>query len=77
MRIVINIKENGGGVGITPRLDGGSKDTKFETRAGERLFSEINALLDRITKGAEAAAGKPRRLEKLLAWLKRKTQEPV
>ena len=41
MRILINVKETGGKIGIEAKLDTGCRDTERERAAGEALFHHL------------------------------------
>ena len=57
MRIIINVKEIGGKIGIEAKLDTGCRDTARERAAGEALFNFLGNQLSSL----EQKAAKPSR----------------
>ena len=56
MRIIINVKEIGGKIGIEAKLDTGCRDTARERAAGEALFDFIGGQLSSLEQTAEKPA---------------------
>ena len=53
MRILINVKEIGGKIGIEAKLDTGRRDTARERAAGEALFHHLGDHLAAMEQTAE------------------------
>ena len=53
MRIIINVKEIGGKIGIEAKLDTGCRDTARERAAGELLFDFLGFQLSSLKQTAE------------------------
>ena len=53
MRILINVKEIGGKIGIEAKLDAGCRDTARERAAGEALFNFLRRQLSSLEQAAE------------------------
>ena len=53
MRIIINVKETGGKIGIEAKLDTGCRDTARERAAGEALFNFLGGQLSSLEQTAE------------------------
>ena len=64
MRIIINVKEIGGKIGIEAKLDTGCRDTARERAAGELLFDFIGGQLSSL----EQTANKPDRWARVKAF---------
>ena len=65
MRIIINVKEIGGKIGIEAKLDTGCRDTARERTAGESLFNFLGNQLSSL----EQKAAKPSRWARVKALL--------
>ena len=64
MRILINVKEIGGEIGIETKLDTGCRDSARERAAGESLFNFLGNQLSSL----EQKAAKPSRWERVKAF---------
>ena len=53
MRILINVKEIGGKIGIEAKLDTGCRDTARERAAGEALFHHLGGHFATMEQTAE------------------------
>ena len=53
MRIIINLKEIGGKIGIEAKPDSGCRDTERERAAGEALFNFLGGQLSSLEQTAE------------------------
>ena len=53
MRILINVKETGGKIGIEAKLDTGRRDTARERAAGEALFHHLGDHFAAMAQTAE------------------------
>ena len=53
MRIIINVKEIGGKIGIEAKLDTGCRDTARERTAGEALFDFLGGQLSSLEQTTE------------------------
>ena len=56
MRILINVKEIGGKIGIEAKLDTGCRDTARERAAGEALFHHLGDHFAAMEQTAEKPA---------------------
>ena len=56
MRILINVKEIGGKIGIETKLDTGCRDTARERAAGEALFHHLGDHFATMKQTAEKPA---------------------
>lgn len=68
MRILINVKETGGKIGIEAKLDTGRRDTARERAAGEALFHRLGDHFAAMEQTAE----KPGRWARVKALFGRK-----
>ena len=60
MRIIVNVKEIGGNIGIEAKLDTGCQDTARERAAGEALFHHLGdhfATMEQTAKKLKALFG--------------------
>ena len=64
MRIIINVKEIKGKIGIEAKLDTGGRDTARERTAGESLFNFLGNQLSSL----EQKAAKPSRWARVKAF---------
>jgi hypothetical protein len=64
MRIIINVKEIGGKIGIEAKLDTGCRDSARERAAGESLFNFLGNQLSSL----EQTAAKPGRWARVKAF---------
>lgn len=64
MRIIINVKEIGGKIGIEAKLDTGCRDTARERSAGEALFHHLGTFLANMQREADARRAAPVRLSR-------------
>ena len=65
MRIIINLKEIGGKIGIEAKLDTGCRDSARERAAGEALFHHLG---DHFANMEEQTAEKPGRWARVKAF---------
>ena len=68
MRIIVNVKEIKGKIGIEAKLDTGCRDTARERSAGEALFNFLGNQLSSL----EQTAAKPDRWARVKAFFGRK-----
>lgn len=68
MRIIVNVKEIKGKIGIEAKLDAGCRDTARERAAGEALFNFLSNQLSSL----EQTAAKPDRWARVKAFFGRK-----
>jgi len=64
MRIIVNVKETCGKIGIEAKLDTGSRDTARERFAGEALFRHLGEVFSKL----EETAAKPAPAVKRTLW---------
>jgi hypothetical protein len=62
MRIILNVKEIGGKIGIEAKLDTGRRDTARERAAGERLFQHLGGVFAKLEESAAKPAPRIKRL---------------
>ena len=62
MRILINVKEIGGKIGIEAKLDSGCRDSARERAAGERLFQHLGEVFAKLEESAAKPAPRIKRL---------------
>lgn len=52
MRIIVNVKEIKGKIGIEAKLDAGCRDTARERAAGEALFRHLGEVFNKLEETA-------------------------
>ena len=69
MRILINVKEIGGKIGIEAKLDSGCRDSARERAGGEALFQHLGGVFAKL----EETAAKPGPAVKRTLWQRVRT----
>lgn len=62
MRILINVKEIGGKIGIEAKLDSGCRDSARERAAGEALYQHLGGVFSNLEESAAKPAPRIKRL---------------